>query len=72
MAKQLTIIRLIEPELCLECRFAHEADVEQSDGEVKTMIYCKRLACDNWDMTNAQPAKRMTVDNSYEIDSSDL
>lgn len=66
MAKQLKIVRLLEPELCLECRFAHMADVENENGAVQKMIYCKRLDCDNWDIVGAQPAKRMTLDNSLD------
>lgn len=66
MAKQLKIVRLLEPELCLDCRFAEMADVENDNGAVQKMIYCKRLDCDNWDIVNAQPAKRMTVDSSFD------
>jgi hypothetical protein len=66
MAKQLKIVRLLEPELCLECRFAHMADVENETGAVQKMIYCKRLDCDNWDIVGAQPAKSMTVDDFFD------
>jgi len=66
MAKQLKIVRLLEPELCLECRFANMADVENESGAVQKMIYCRRLDCDNWDIAGAQPAKRMTVDNFFD------
>lgn len=58
MAKrQLKVVRLLEPEMCLECRFAHTADVELEDGAMQQMIYCKRLDCDNWDVVSAESAK---------------
>ena len=60
--RQLKIVRLLEPELCLECRFANMADVEGSDGTVKRMIYCRRLDCDNWDFTSAESAKSVHVE----------
>jgi hypothetical protein len=66
MAKQLKIVRLLEPEMCLECRFAQMADVESDGGGSQKMIYCRRLDCDNWDTSGAQPAKRMRVDTSYD------
>jgi len=59
--RQLKIVRLLEPELCIECRFAHMAEVEGEDGSVKRMIYCKRLDCDNWDFTNSEPAKSVQI-----------
>jgi hypothetical protein len=55
--RQLKIVRLLEPELCLDCRFANMADVEGEDGTKKRMIYCRRLDCDNWDFTSAETAK---------------
>jgi len=60
--RQLKIVKLLEPEMCLECRFAHMADVEAADGTTSRMIYCKRLDCDNWDFASAEPAKRVHWD----------
>lgn len=57
--RQLKIVRLLEPELCLDCRFAKKADVEGADGAHKRMIYCQRLDCDNWDFSAAENAKSM-------------
>jgi hypothetical protein len=65
--KQLKIVRLLEPELCLECRFAQTADVENDSGVHQRMIYCRRLDCDNWDIVNAEPARSMEVDD-YGLD----
>ena len=59
-------MRLLEPELCLECRFANMADVEGADGTVKRMIYCRRLDCDNWDFTTAEPARSVHVEGDEE------
>jgi hypothetical protein len=61
--KQLKIVRLIEPELCMDCRFANMADVENDSGQMQKMIYCRRLDCDNWDIVNAAKAKSMVVDD---------
>lgn len=57
MAKELKIVRLLEPELCLDCRFAHIADVEDDGGSIQRMIHCRRLDCDNWDIQSAEPAR---------------
>lgn len=55
--KQLKIVRLLEPELCLECRFARTAEVETDTGSIQRMIHCRRLDCDNWDIVNAESAR---------------
>ncbi|ARU41455.1 hypothetical protein CCB80_10050 [Armatimonadetes bacterium Uphvl-Ar1] len=58
MAKRnLKVVRLIEPEMCLECRFAKTAEVELADGSMQRMIHCLRLDCDNWDYSSAEAAK---------------
>ncbi len=60
MAKrELRVVRLLEPDLCEECRFAQQADVETEDGTTQRMLYCKRLDCDNWDYSSAEPAVRL-------------
>jgi hypothetical protein len=64
--KKLKIVRLIEPELCLDCRFAQTANVENQDGVLQRMIYCRRLDCDNWDTRDAEPARGMQVDDERE------
>jgi hypothetical protein len=60
--KQLKIVRLLEPEMCLECRFAKVAEVENQSGEFQKMIYCQRLDCDNWELVTAEPAKSVHLD----------
>lgn len=61
--KQMKIVRLIEPEMCLDCRFAQIADVETASGENQRMIYCRRLDCDNWDMSTTEDAKDVRVED---------
>jgi len=66
--KQLRVVRLIEPELCIECRFGHKADVEMTDGSMQQMIYCKRLDCDNWDYQVVEQAKDVHCHDDEEQD----
>lgn len=60
--RQLRVVRLLEPELCLECRFGQRAEVEMKDGSMQTMVYCRRLDCDNWDYSSAEPAKSVNLE----------
>ncbi len=60
--RQLKIVRLLEPEICMDCRFANMADVELDDGSFQRMVYCRRLDCDNWDYSSAEPARGVQVD----------
>lgn len=56
MAREtMKVIRLIEPELCIQCRFAQVAEV-QTAGSIQRMIHCRRLDCDNWDVQESEPA----------------
>jgi hypothetical protein len=64
--RNLKIVKLLEPELCLDCRFAKTAEVESESGVHQRMIYCRRLDCDNWDIVDAEPAKSMVVDDSLD------
>jgi hypothetical protein len=57
--RELRVVRLLEPEICLECRFAHVASVETADTQQQRMLYCKRLDCDNWDYSTAEPANKV-------------
>lgn len=61
--RQLKIVRLLEPELCVDCRFAKMAEVEQSDGTLQRMIFCRRLDCDNWDFASAEPVNKVHVED---------
>jgi hypothetical protein len=65
--KDLKVVRLLEPELCLRCRFAKRASVAREDGTMQRMVYCTRLDCDNWDYQSAEEATDVTL----ESDSSD-
>ncbi len=64
--KQMKIVRLLEPELCLECRFAERAMVENEAGEVQRMVYCRRLDCDNWDILSFEPAHNVHLEQDEE------
>jgi hypothetical protein len=61
--KQLKVIRLIEPDLCKECRFSDMATVTLANGEVQTMIHCRRMDCDNWDYQDAEDAEAMSLES---------
>ena len=49
----MVVIKLLEPKLCLSCRFAQVADVKTERG-LERMIKCQRLDCDNWDTSNKE------------------
>jgi hypothetical protein len=51
--RELKIVRLLNPQMCLGCSFAKLADVEDAYGERSRMIQCQRLDCDNWDTSSA-------------------
>jgi hypothetical protein len=51
---KLKIVRLIEPSLCLPCRFASIATVEMNDSSNRRMLHCRRLDCDNWQMEEVE------------------
>ncbi|MCB0826349.1 MAG: hypothetical protein R2688_08460 [Fimbriimonadaceae bacterium] len=57
--KHLKVVRLLEPELCMECRFSQTANVELADGTFQRMIHCRRKDCDNWDYQSAENAKSL-------------
>ncbi|HEY0868157.1 MAG TPA: hypothetical protein VGE01_12300 [Fimbriimonas sp.] len=59
--RQLKVVRLLEPEMCLSCRFGKVADVETVDGSVQRMIRCERLDCDNWDTSEPEPIRGLSV-----------
>ncbi len=62
--RQLKVVRLLEPEMCTECRFSHMADVELENGTTQRMIYCRRLDCDNWDYSTAEAARSVHVEDA--------
>jgi len=64
--RNLKIVRLLEPEICLECRFGKIADVKGQDGGIQRMIYCQRLDCDNWDIVDAEPAVSVVTEDGEE------
>lgn len=58
------IVRLLEPEICIECRFAQMATVEDCEGAVTKMIQCTRRDCDNWDREGSKPIKSLSHDET--------
>lgn len=61
--RNLRVVRLIEPELCADCRFAKMANVEAKDGTVQRMVHCTRLDCDNWDYESAKDASDLDFED---------
>jgi len=60
--QKIVTVKLLEPELCQECRFAKMADVVNMDGIIERMIRCTRLDCDNWDYSTAKPTQAVYDD----------
>lgn len=48
MAGKLTIVDLLNRQVCFACRFGEITTVEMDNGELKRMLHCRRLDCDNW------------------------
>lgn len=63
---KLIELRLLDPEMCLDCRFAKRADVERQDGTEMRMIFCLRRDCDNWDFSSFKPLSKVHVDGESE------
>ena len=55
---RLKIVRLLEPALCLSCRFASVAKVEMQDSSSRRMLHCRRLDCDNWQTEETEETPR--------------
>jgi hypothetical protein len=51
----LKTVRLLEPRLCLTCRFGVDTTAEFNDGSVKHILRCLRLDCDNWQSRRSGP-----------------
>lgn len=64
--RELKVVKLLEPDLCLGCRFAKHAEVETTDGRIQRMLYCRRLDCDNWDYGSAEPAVQVRLEGDAE------
>ena len=58
--RELRIVRLMDPEMCLACSFSRIAEVEGAYGEKSRMIQCRRLDCDNWDTVGAESVRSVT------------
>jgi hypothetical protein len=69
--RQIVMVRLLEPMLCLDCRFAQMADVEQQDGTEVRTVFCRRLDCDNWDRGSSEPIRKVHLDGEAEARTQD-
>jgi hypothetical protein len=61
---RLKIVRLMEPSLCLACRFASIATVEMNDDSNRRMLHCRRLDCDNWQVEEVEENPRSIVEST--------
>ena len=59
--RELRIVRLMDPEMCLGCAFSRIAEVEDSHGDRSRMIQCRRLDCDNWETVGAEGVRSVTA-----------
>ncbi|HZO87449.1 MAG TPA: hypothetical protein VFB38_03855 [Chthonomonadaceae bacterium] len=59
---KLRIVRLLEPALCMSCRYATIATVEMADGSSRRMLHCRRLDCDNWQTEETTEVPRNIYD----------
>lgn len=64
----LAVVKLLDPGMCLDCRFAKKAIIETSEGSMVRMTYCRRGDCDNWDFNSAEPARLVRVDDGESSD----
>jgi hypothetical protein len=55
---RLKIVRLMEPALCVTCKFASIAMVEMQDASVRKMMHCRRMDCDNWQTEETEEMPR--------------
>lgn len=61
---RVNIVHLLEPNLCLSCRFASIARLEQPDGTIRSLLRCRRLDCDNWQTQESDPIPHSFNDGS--------
>ncbi len=61
--RQMKVVKLIEPEMCNNCRFSQKAVVELENGSKETVIHCKRLDCDNWDYSSAEKVTKVDIEH---------
>ena len=64
--KSIVLVDLLEPVLCLDCRFAVMADVVRHDGTEARVTFCERRDCDNWDYSSAEPVSNTRVDRELD------
>lgn len=53
----MKIVKLLEPDLCLECAACELAEYTMPSGYSGRMIKCLRLDCDNWSVEETELPK---------------
>ena len=61
--RQLKVVKLMDPEMCNDCRFAQTALVKVKGGLEVPMVKCTRLDCDNWIVESAEEVESITDTN---------
>lgn len=64
--RSLVVVPLLEPDMCLSCRFRGLAVVELADGQRQEMTYCTRKDCDNWDRSSKETPVKIEVERMPE------
>lgn len=54
MKEPVKMVRLLEPSMCVGCRFAGMLMVDMTASNPVPTRHCKRGDCDNWDMSDVQ------------------
>lgn len=52
--QNIKLVKLLNPSLCDDCPFRSVAQVKTQDGEWKSVTYCRRKDCDNWDYSSIE------------------
>ena len=60
---KMRVVRLMDPAMCLSCKFASIATVEMDSGKTRRMLHCRRLDCDNWQSETDSEQPRQVYDN---------
>ncbi len=62
--KPLKILRLLEPDLCLDCAFSSVSEITDDEGRVYRTFRCRRGDCDNWDLSDVRSVMGRDLEES--------
>lgn len=62
---QLKLVRLLDPEMCTDCRFSSIKIVETENRQPSRVISCSRKDCDNWITQETKPEKIINCYDEY-------